>query len=92
MDEPYFGGRRKGNGDRGAAGKIPVFGILERGGKVRVEVIRNTNGESLLEIAIKKSETWQSHIHGYIRNYNSLISYGFRYMGNNRFHDLYDVL
>src|SRR5512136_767852 len=28
MDESYFGGRRKGNWGRGAAGKIPVFGIL----------------------------------------------------------------
>jgi len=46
MDESYFGGRRKGNRGRGAAGKIPVFGILERGGKVRVEVVRNGTGET----------------------------------------------
>jgi len=39
MDESYFGGRRKGNRGRGAAGKVPVFGILERGGKVKVEVV-----------------------------------------------------
>jgi transposase len=38
MDESYFGGMRKGNRGRGAAGKVPVFGILERGGKVKVEV------------------------------------------------------
>lgn len=54
MDESYFGGRRKGNRGRGAAGKIPVFGILERGGKVRVEVVRNVTGETLLAMAIKK--------------------------------------
>jgi transposase len=51
MDESYFGGRRKGNRGRGAAGKIPVFGILERGGKVRVEVVQNVSGESLLTMA-----------------------------------------
>ena len=28
LDECYFGGRRKGNRGRGAAGKVPVFGIL----------------------------------------------------------------
>ncbi len=39
MDESYFGGRRKGKRGRGAAGKVPVFGILERGGKVTVEVV-----------------------------------------------------
>jgi len=27
LDESYFGGRRKGKRGRGAAGKVPVFGI-----------------------------------------------------------------
>ena len=39
IDEPYFGGRRKVNIGGGAAGKVPIFGILERGGKVTVEVL-----------------------------------------------------
>ena len=34
VDESYFGGKRKGKRGRGAAGKVPVFGILKRGGKV----------------------------------------------------------
>ena len=34
VDESYFGGARKGNRGRGAAGKVPVFGLLKRGGKV----------------------------------------------------------
>jgi len=34
VDESYFGGHRKGKRGRGAAGKIPVFGLLKRGGKV----------------------------------------------------------
>ena len=33
-DESYFGGVRKGKRGRGAAGKIAVFGLLKRGGKV----------------------------------------------------------
>jgi transposase len=44
MDESYFGGRRKGRRGRGSWGKIPVFGILERRGKVRVEVGRGCLG------------------------------------------------
>jgi transposase-like protein len=28
VDESYFGGARKGKRGRGAAGKIPVFGLL----------------------------------------------------------------
>jgi transposase len=32
VDESYFGGRRKGKRGRWAAGKVPVFGLLKRGG------------------------------------------------------------
>ena len=34
-DESYFGGHRKGRRGRGAAGKVPVFGLLKRGGCTR---------------------------------------------------------
>lgn len=34
VDESYFGGRRKGKRGRGAGGKVPVFGLLKRGGRV----------------------------------------------------------
>jgi len=47
VDESYFGGRRKGKRGRGAAGKIPVFGLLKRGGKVYAKVIPNTQGKTL---------------------------------------------
>ena len=33
-DERYFGGQRKGKRGRGAAGKVAVFGLLKRNGKV----------------------------------------------------------
>ena len=39
FDESYFGGRRKGKRGRGAAGKIPVFGILSRGEQVSVSMV-----------------------------------------------------
>ena len=41
VDESYFGGVRKGKRGRGAAGKVPVFGLLKRGGKVHAVVIPN---------------------------------------------------
>jgi transposase len=34
VDESYFGGVRKCKRGRGAAGKVPVFGLLIRGGRV----------------------------------------------------------
>ncbi len=40
IDESYFGARRKqGKRGRGAYGKTPVFGILQRQGKVYTEII-----------------------------------------------------
>ena len=50
VDESYFGGTRKGNRGRGAAGKIPVFGLLKRGGKVYTKVIPNASSSSLQPI------------------------------------------
>ncbi len=39
LDESYFGGRRKGRRGRGAAGKVVVFGILKRQGRVYTIVV-----------------------------------------------------
>ena len=49
-DESYFGGKRKGKRGRGAAGKIPVFGLLKRGGKVYTIMVSNTHTATLLPI------------------------------------------
>jgi len=78
-DESYFGGRRKGKRGRGAAGKVPVFGILERGGKVIVEVVTDVQGETLLELAIKKVKRGCLIYTDKFRSYNGLVSYGFKH-------------
>ena len=49
-DESYFGGVRKGKRGRGAAGKVAVFGLLKRGGKVFTVVVPNAKAETLLPI------------------------------------------
>src|SRR3989338_3135433 len=46
----YFGGHRKGNRGRGAAGKVPVFGLLKRGGRVFTKVIPDASSATLLQI------------------------------------------
>ena len=53
LDESYFGGVRKGKPGRGAAGKVAVFGILKRGGKVYTnkvytKVVGDTKSETLM--------------------------------------------
>jgi transposase len=54
VDESYFGGVRKGTRGRGAAGKVPVFGILKRGGKVYTKVIADASGSTLIPIIERK--------------------------------------
>lgn len=51
VDESYFGAKRvRGKRGRGAAGKVPVFGILKRNGKVFVSIVKNCTKESLMPI------------------------------------------
>ena len=50
VDESYFGGHRKGKRGRGAAGKVPVFGLLKRHGKVYVAIIANARSDTLIPI------------------------------------------
>jgi len=50
LDESYFGGARKGKRGRGAAGKVAVFGLLKRGGKVYTKIIDNTRTDTLMPI------------------------------------------
>ncbi len=54
VDESYFGGRRKGKRGRGAAGKVPVFGLLKRKGKVFAKVIPNAKSKTLKAIIDNK--------------------------------------
>ena len=53
-DESYFGGIRKGKRGRGAAGKVAVFGLLKRGGKVFTAIVPNAKTETLLPIIEEK--------------------------------------
>lgn len=50
VDESYFGGVRKGKRGRGAAGKVPVFGLLKRCGKVYATMIPDTASRTLVGI------------------------------------------
>jgi transposase len=50
VDESYFGGVRKGKRGRGAAGKIAVFGLLKRAGKVHAVMIADARAATLAGI------------------------------------------
>jgi transposase len=79
VDESYFGGTRKGLRGRDASGKVPVFGLLKRGGKVYTKVISDASSTTLLPIIASKvvpdsivySDCW--------RSYNALDVSGFKH-------------
>jgi len=79
VDESYFGAKRvKGKRGRGAYGKTPVFGILQRGGKVYTEIVPDCAKKTLQGIirgkvdpgSVVHSDTW--------RGYNGLVDMGYK--------------
>ena len=69
VDESYFGGRRKGKRGRGAGGKVPVFGLLKRGGRVYTKIIPDARSDTLIPIIERKvvpdsivySDCWKAY-------------------------------
>jgi transposase len=69
VDESYFGGTRKGKRGRGAAGKVPVFGLLKRGGRVYTRIIPDASSATLIPIIERKvipdsivySDCWRAY-------------------------------
>ena len=80
LDESYFGGRRKGRRGRGAAGKIPVFGILERDGLVSVQVVPDVKAETLLQLTVKKVRRGSIVYTDKFLGYDALMFCGYRHL------------
>ena len=47
MDKSYFGGRCRSRRGRGASGKVVVFGILKRNGRVYIVAVDNAKSDAL---------------------------------------------
>lgn len=72
VDESYFGGIRKGQRGRGAAGKVIVFGLLKRHGKVHTVVVPDASSSSLLPIIYEKVRPDSIVYSDHWRAYNAL--------------------
>lgn len=79
-DESYFGGKRKGKRGRGAAGKVPVFGIIERKGRVWVQPVKDVTAETLLDATVRKVRRGSLVYTDKYKSYDSLMFYGYRHL------------
>lgn len=80
LDESYFGGRRKGKRGRGAASKVPVFGVYERNGIVKVEVVKDVTARSLLDMTVKAVRRGSIVYTDRFKSYDSLMFCGYRHL------------
>ena len=79
VDESYFGGIRKGKRGRGAAGKVAVFGILKRNGKVYTTPVPNVSRETLRAIIRQRIPEGSTIYSDSFRSYDGLITDGYRH-------------
>ena len=83
LDESYFGGVRKGKQGRGAAGKVAVFGLLKRRGKVYTQIILDAKSDTLMPIIREKIEPDSIVYNDCWRGYNALDVSEFKHFGIN---------
>ena len=79
VDESYFGAKRvRGKRGRGAGSKTPVFGILQRQGKVYTEIVPDC-AKATLQGIIRGRVSPESIIHSdRWRGYNGLVDLGYK--------------
>ena len=80
LDESYFGGQRKDKRGRGAGGKVPVFGLLKRGGKVHTVVIPAAAASTLMPIVRQRIRPDSVVYTDSFAAYNVLDAEGFKHL------------
>jgi len=84
-DESYFGPRRPARGrgqkqGRGTPYKIPVFGILERHGQVRVEVVHDCSAATIRDHTLKWVKRGSLVYSDRWKGYDTLAFCGYRHL------------
>ncbi len=78
--QTYFKGQQgTDSGDRSQNG-VPVFGILERKGRVAVEVLRDVSPEALLNLTVKKVKTGSIVYTDRHRPFDALMFCGYKHL------------
>lgn len=79
IDEAYFGGRKAGKRGRGAEGKTPVLGMVERGGKLEVRTVKNTTRNTVIPLVISNVEKGSQIFTDEYPVYKTLRTFGFKH-------------
>lgn len=79
VDESYFGGKRKGNRGRGAAGKVAVFGILKRNGKVYTIPVPDVSAKTLRQIIKQRVPEGSTVYSDQFKSYDGLVTHGYKH-------------
>ena len=77
VDETYVGGKRKGKRGRGAEGKTVVFGMMERDGDLKTEVVQNVKRNTLEPIMQDTIKEGSLVYTDELKSYNRLDSHGY---------------
>ena len=86
LDESYFGGVRKGFRGRSTTGKVPVFGILKRGGEVFAQMIPDAKKATLLPIIQAQVQPDSVVYTDSFQSYDALNIEGFQHHRVNHVH------
>ena len=79
LDESYFGAKRvKGKRGRGASGKIPVFGLLKRNGKLYTKIIQNCSVSEIMPIIEELADKNSNVFTDGFKVYDGLVDYGYK--------------
>ncbi len=77
VDETYMGGKYRGRRGRGAKGKTPIFGIVERGGSVRAFVTDKIRARALRLFILENVEQHATISSDSYMAYKRLRDYGY---------------
>ncbi|WP_423908046.1 IS1595 family transposase [Candidatus Spongiihabitans sp.] len=76
LDESYFGPKRVRG--RGAGKKVPVFGMLQRGGKVYTQVVKNCSRAEIMPIIKQKASRDVVIYSDGFKTYDGLVDFGYK--------------
>jgi transposase len=80
VNQTFFDGRSQGLRGDGSQNKVPVFGILERKGRVKVEALNDMNPEAILNLTVKTVRRGSIVYTDKFRGYDALMLCGYKHI------------